>query len=120
MAGSASSSVPLSSGAGVALSISTWMGIAGSVWLAIGLLSAVGLARPAQIAPILLIQIVYKSVWIVAVALPLLATGDPRALPFVVFFALAIALFAWALPFRALFGRGAAAPVGAVGSSAAD
>ena len=64
------------------------MGIAGSVWLAIGTLSVLGLFYPLQLAPIFLIQIVYKSVWIVAVALPLLAAGDARTLPFIVFFAL--------------------------------
>ena len=81
------------------------MGIVGSVWLAIGALSILGLFYPLQLAPIFLVQIIYKSVWIVAVALPLLAAGDARALPFIVFFSLAVGLFAYAVPFRALFAR---------------
>ena len=84
-------------------------GIAGSVWLAIGVLSVAGLFYPLQLAPIFLVQIIYKSVWIVAVALPL--AGDARALPFIIFFALAVALFIYAVPFRALFGRPAQASV---------
>ena len=80
-------------------------GVTGSVWLAIGLLSVLGLRYPLELAGIFLVQIVYKTVWILAVGLPLSLQGDPRALPFVLFFALISIGFAYAMPFRRLFGR---------------
>lgn len=80
-------------------------GVTGSVWLAIGLLSALGLFYPLALVSIFMVQIVYKVIWILAVGLPLTFQGDPHALPFVVFFALVAVGFAYAVPFRYLFGR---------------
>ena len=80
-------------------------GVAGSIWFAIGLLSALGLRYPLPFVSIFMVQIVYKTVWILAVGLPLSVQGDPRALPFVVFFALVTAGFVYAVPFRYLFAR---------------
>ena len=51
--------------------------LAGSLWLAILIASAAGLAAPAMFAPVLLIQIVYKSVWLLAFVLPLITAGKP-------------------------------------------
>jgi hypothetical protein len=82
------------------------MGIAGSVWFAIGLLSIVGLFFPLQLSPIFLLQAVYKCLWVVAVGLPLLRQEDGRALPFILFFTLATLLFLYAFPFRVLFQTG--------------
>jgi hypothetical protein len=79
-------------------------GVTGSIWFAIGLISAFGLRYPLPLAAIFLVQIVYKAVWIAAVGIPLSLQGDPRALPFVIFFALVAAGFAYAVPFRYLFG----------------
>lgn len=49
----------------------------GSLWLAILLASAAGLFVPRFFAPILLIQILYKSVWLAVFVLPLLSRGRP-------------------------------------------
>jgi len=81
-------------------------GVTGSVWLAIGLISLLGLRYPAQFAGIFLVQIVYKTVWLIVVGLPAFAAGDERATFFVVFFALVTVGFAFAVPWRQLF-RGA-------------
>ena len=86
-------------------------GVAGSIWLAIGLLSALGLRYPLPFVSIFMVQIVYKVIWILAVGLPLTLQGDPRALPFVIFFVLVTAGFVYAVPFRYLFGQGAAVSV---------
>ena len=80
-------------------------GVTGSVWLALGLLSVLGLFYPLSLVSIFMVQIVYKVIWITAVGIPLTLQGDPRALPFVIFFALVAAGFAYAVPFRYLFGR---------------
>ena len=78
-------------------------GVTGSVWLAIGLISLLGLRYPAQFAGIFLVQIVYKTVWITLVGLPAVAAGDERAPFFVVFFALVTLGFAFAVPWRQQF-----------------
>lgn len=50
-------------------------GIAASVYTAFGLLSILGLKSPLKFAPILLLQLCYKAIWLIAVILPLLLAG---------------------------------------------
>lgn len=84
-----------------------YFGVLGSVWLAIGFLSVLGLRHPLRFSAIFLVQIVYKSVWFATVLLPLAVAGELRfdAVPLVVFFALAIVVCLIATPYAYLFGR---------------
>jgi hypothetical protein len=50
-------------------------GITGSVWLAFGLLSILGLKSPLKFVPVLLLQLIYKSIWFIGVVFPLLISG---------------------------------------------
>ncbi|MBE9531153.1 MAG: hypothetical protein IMF00_07790 [Proteobacteria bacterium] len=50
-------------------------GVTGSVWLAFGLLSILGLKAPLKFVPVLLMQLTYKAVWFIGVVLPLLVSG---------------------------------------------
>lgn len=50
-------------------------GIVGSVYVAFAVLSVLGLRDPLRFAPVLLLQLCYKSVWLIAVVLPLLIKG---------------------------------------------
>ena len=50
-------------------------GIAGSLYLAFGLLSILGLRSPLKFVPILMVQLCYKSIWFIGIILPLLITG---------------------------------------------
>jgi len=50
-------------------------GITASVYTAFGLLSILGLKSPLKFAPVLLLQLCYKAIWLVAVILPLLLSG---------------------------------------------
>ncbi|MEM7626030.1 MAG: hypothetical protein AAF333_10420 [Planctomycetota bacterium] len=47
----------------------------GCLWAAIAIVSAAGLVWPTGMAGVLLIQLVYKSLWLIAVALPLVLRG---------------------------------------------
>ena len=49
----------------------------GSLWLAILLGSLAGLVAPAVMAPLLMLQIVYKAAWLIAFVAPALARGAP-------------------------------------------
>lgn len=56
-------------------------GIAFSFWAALSALSVLGIRYPLQMLPLMLMQLFYKSVWILAVGLPLRSAGplDPVA-----------------------------------------
>lgn len=50
-----------------------------SVWAAFSVFAAIGIFRTVQMIPILLLEIVYKVIWLVLVALPLGQTGQLSA-----------------------------------------
>lgn len=82
-------------------------GVTGAVWLAIGLLSVAGLFRPLAFATVFVLQIVYKGIWVGAVALPMLAAGERTAdvTPYAIFFGLVVGLWLLGVPFAALLSR---------------
>ena len=51
-------------------------GAAYSLWATLSLLSVLGLRYPLQMLPLLLFQLVYKSIWLVAVGIPLQSAGQ--------------------------------------------
>jgi hypothetical protein len=51
------------------------LSIAGSVFLAFGVLSVLGLRDPLKFAPVLLLQLCYKLVWFVGTVVPLILSG---------------------------------------------
>jgi len=85
----------------------TAFGIVGSVYLAFGLLSILGLRSPLKFVPVLLMQLCYKLVWLVGVLIPLVATAHfPRyAIPMVIIFVTYIIGDLIAIPFRYVFAK---------------
>jgi len=51
-------------------------GVTASVWLTFGIMSAIGLRSPLKFLPVLLMQFIYKSIWVTAVLLPLILKGE--------------------------------------------
>ncbi len=47
-----------------------WRVLVGSLWTAILVLSVLGLFAPERYAPVLLLQLVYKSIWLLVYAAP--------------------------------------------------
>jgi hypothetical protein len=83
------------------------VGISASVFLAFGLLSILGFMAPLKFSPVLLLQLVYKSVWFIAVILPLVISNklpDYAWLTMGIFGAIIIGDLI-ALPFRYLLDR---------------
>jgi hypothetical protein len=80
-------------------------GIVASVYAAFGLVSVLGLRAPLKFAPVLLMQLFYKSIWLVGVVVPLLATRElpAHSLLFIAIFATYIVGDLIALPFSYLF-----------------
>ncbi len=83
------------------------VGVTGSLYLAFGLVSILGLRAPLQCVPVLLMQLVYKVVWFVAVLLPLLVAGKVPAYALVVagVFATYVIGDLIAIPFARLFAK---------------
>jgi len=82
-------------------------GICGSVWVAFGLLSILGLRSPLKIAPVLLLQLSYKVVWFIGVLLPVLIAGEFQVyvIAYIVFFAFYIIGDLIAIPFSYVFAK---------------
>ena len=51
-------------------------GITGGVYLAFGILSIFGLKSPLKFVPVLFLQLLYKTIWLIGVILPLLLKGQ--------------------------------------------
>lgn len=64
-------------------------GTAYSFWGALGLLAALGIRYPVRMLPLLVLHLAYKSLWLLAVALPLWRAGTP--------FDPVMTRFAWAM-----------------------
>ena len=82
-------------------------GICGSVWVAFGILSILGLRSPLKFSPILLLQLVYKVIWFVGVFFPFLIVGKfpAYATGYVVFFLIYIIGDLIAIPFSYVFSK---------------
>jgi hypothetical protein len=55
-------------------------GVAFCFWAALSALMGLGLRYPLQMLPIVFLQLVYKSIWLIAVALPLWSAGHAPGL----------------------------------------
>ena len=83
------------------------LGLYGSVLLASGLMAIPALRSPLKFAPLLLIQLVYKPIWLAAMVIPLFLRGQ---FPFYVVFISAVFLTyiigdLIAIPFGYLFSK---------------
>ena len=65
------------------------LGLTGSVYTAFAILSLMGLRSPLKFAPVLMLQMCYKLVWLLSVILPQLTAGrlPAHAVPLAVIFA---------------------------------
>lgn len=76
------------------------MRLVGCLWLAIALLSVLGLWKPLTFSPVLLVQLIYKSLWLLVVALPALLSGQPFPKAMAVFFAVWVVVLPAVIPWR--------------------
>lgn len=83
------------------------VGIVGSVYIAFGIMSIFGLRSPLKFAPVLLLQLCYKSIWLIVVILPLLVAGwlPGYAIIIAIVFATFIVGGLIAIPFSYVFAR---------------
>lgn len=74
--------------------------LVGCLWLGITVLSIFGLWKPITFSPVLLLQLVYKGVWLLIVAIPAIRTGVdyPRTMAF--FFVVWVAVLPFFIPWK--------------------
>ncbi len=80
-------------------------GLGASVFLALGLISILGIRAPLKYCPILLVELAYKLIWLLGVVVPLALRGEfpTAAILQVVIFATFIIGDSIAIPFRYVF-----------------
>jgi hypothetical protein len=82
-----------------------WRMLVGSLWFAILVLSVLGLLQPLRYSPVLLLQLIYKSVWLAFYAVPRLLRGEVQAVPWGIAGSFALIVLAWpcVIPWDYLF-----------------
>jgi len=82
------------------------MTITGAFWSSIAVLSAMGFFFPAQFSAVLLVQLLYKGLWLALVALPAVLRGEARLLPggITFFFLVWVVVIPLVYPWQLLFG----------------
>lgn len=61
---------------GESAQIDAYLKVLGAIWAALGALAVAGLLYPSAFVPILLLQLVYKSIWLICVAIPAFLNGN--------------------------------------------
>ena len=80
--------------------------ILGSLWTAILVGSILGLFFPVQMSPLLLIQVIYKSLWSLVFVMPRLLKGKISEVPseIALVFLVIVLSYPWVIPWEQLFG----------------
>ena len=90
---------------GGSVSVTPSLRIVGACWVAIAVVSIAGVFRPSPFAAVLLIQLLYKGGWLIAVALPAIARHRTEDVPMHIaaFFLVWCAVLPFVIPWRTLF-----------------
>ena len=80
--------------------------ILGSLWTAILLGSILGLFYPVTMSPLLLIQVIYKTLWLIVFVMPRLLKGKISEVPsgIALVFLVIVLSYPWVIPWGQLFG----------------
>lgn len=88
------------------LKIDAYTRLIGAFWLGLGVIAAIGLLHPREMAAVLLVQLAYKTIWIGVGALPAILSGrrDTGLLLLSVVFIVWALLILFLFPFAGVFG----------------
>jgi hypothetical protein len=77
-----------------------WRVLVGALWTAILVLSVLGLFAPLRYSPVLVLQLIYKSLWLLVYVAPRVARGDIRSVPWGIAssFAVIVLVWPWIIP----------------------
>lgn len=77
--------------------------LVGALWLAIFLLSILGLFFPKQMSLVLVFQLIYKFSWLVFAALPAMMSNQPFPKQMAVFFIVWVIILPFVIPWNEIF-----------------
>lgn len=77
--------------------------LVGALWGGIFILSILGLFYPQKMSPVFVLQLVYKSSWLLFAALPALIQGSPYPKAMAIFFILWVLILPFVIPWKTLF-----------------
>ena len=77
--------------------------VVGALWLAIAICSGLGLLRPEAFAAVLVLQLVYKSSWLLVVGWPAWRQGLAYPKSMALFFVVWVLVLPFVIPWRQLF-----------------
>ncbi|UPT67651.1 MAG: hypothetical protein M0D57_02985 [Sphingobacteriales bacterium JAD_PAG50586_3] len=77
--------------------------LVGCLWLAIAILSVLGLWLPMSFSPVLVLQLIYKGTWLLVVALPAIRSGQTYPSGMAVFFLVWVLVLPFIIPWAYLF-----------------
>ena len=77
--------------------------LVGALWMAIFVLSILGLFYPQRMSVVLLLQLIYKALWLLFVALPAQLNHQPYPKSMAVFFIVWVAILPFVIPWSTLF-----------------
>ncbi len=77
--------------------------VVGALWLAIALCSVLGLVKPEAFAAVLVLQLFYKGMWLLFVALPAVQAGNPYPRSMAAFFVVWVVILPFIIPWKKMF-----------------
>jgi len=77
--------------------------LVGCLWLAITILSILGIWKPITFSPVLLVQLIYKGTWLLIIALPAITNNQPYPTGMAAFFMAWCLALPFIIPWVALF-----------------
>jgi hypothetical protein len=82
-----------------------WRALVGSLWIAILVCSVLGLVYPGSFLWLLVFQVIYKSVWLLAYSAPRLGSTRRPEIPLgiAISFLAIVLVWPWFIPWRQLF-----------------
>ena len=84
-----------------------WHGVGASLLAAVTVLAALGIRYPLRMLPLLLFELIWKSIWLAAIALPLWSANriDPATMETIRACALGLVIFPLAIPWPYVLAR---------------
>ena len=82
---------------------SEYIRLVGCLWLGIAVLSVFGLYKPIAFSPVLILQLIYKGIWLLVVALPALLHHRPFPQTMAIFFIVWVVALPFIIPWKTLF-----------------
>lgn len=77
--------------------------LVGALWFAIFILSILGIFYPNKMSLVLVFQLIYKSSWLIFVALPAMISSSPYPKPMAKFFLIWIIILPFIIPWKYIF-----------------